>query len=91
METVQRWKEGRTGMPIIDACMRDMNTSGFMSNRGRQVVASYFALDLKQDWRFGAHHFEEALIDHDVQSNYGGWVFSSGIGPGKVYNFNILG
>jgi len=89
-ESVQRWKEGKTGMPIVDALMRDMNTTGFMPNRGRMVAASYFAMDLKQDWRFGAHYFEEALIDHDVQSNYGGWAFSSGIGPGRVLVFNTL-
>jgi len=77
-------------MPLIDALMRDMNTTGFMPNRGRMVVACYFAMDLKQDWRWGAHHFEEKLIDHDVQSNYGGWSFSAGIGPGRVLVFNSL-
>ena len=77
-------------MPLIDALMRELNQSGFMSNRGRQIVASYLTLDLKQDWRFGAHYFEEKLIDHDVQQNYGSWNFSAGMGPGRVYNFNIL-
>ena len=79
-----------TGVPIIDALMREMNFTGFMPNRGRMVVSSYFAMDLKQDWRFGAHYFEEKLIDHDVQSNYGGWSFSAGIGPGRVLVFNSL-
>ena len=79
-----------TGMPFIDALMREMKHTGFMSNRGRQVVASYFSLDLKQDWRYGAHHFEEILIDHDVQSNYGGWSACAGIGAGKVLNFNTM-
>jgi len=50
-ETVRRWREGQTGMPIIDALMREMNETGFMPNRGRMVVACYFAMDLKQDWR----------------------------------------
>jgi len=89
-EIVKRWREGRTGMPLIDALMRDLNTTGFMPNRGRMVVACYLTMDLKQDWRFGAHYFEEKLIDHDVQSNYGGWCFSSGIGPGRVLIFNSL-
>ena len=61
-----------------------------MGNRGRQIVAAYLTLDLQQDWRFGAHHFEEKLIDHDVQSNYGSWNFASGIGAGKVLFFNTL-
>jgi len=55
-------------MPIIDAAMREMNVTGFMGNRARQFVASYLAMDLKQDWRYGAHHFEEKLVDHDVAS-----------------------
>jgi deoxyribodipyrimidine photo-lyase len=53
-------------MPIIDAFMRELNATGFMSNRGRQIVASYLTLDLKQDWRYGAYYFEQQLIDHDV-------------------------
>ena len=77
-------------MPLIDALMRDMNETGFMPNRGRMVVACYFAMDLKQDWRHGAHWFEQQLIDHDVQSNYGGWCGSAGIGPGRVLVFNSL-
>lgn len=77
-------------MPIIDALMRDMNKTGFMPNRGRMVVACYLTMDLKQDWRHGAHYFEEKLIDYDVHSNYGGWNFSSGIGPGRVLIFNTI-
>lgn len=61
-----------------------------MPNRGRMVVACYLAMDLKQDWRYGAYYFEEKLIDHDVQSNYGGWSFSAGIGPGRVLVFNSV-
>lgn len=79
-----------TGLPIIDALMREMNETGFMPNRGRMVVASYFAMDLKQDWRYGAHYFEEKLIDYDCSSNYHGWQFSAGLGPGRVLIFNSL-
>ena len=79
-----------TGMPLIDALMREMNETGFMSNRGRQIVACYLTMDLKQDWRFGAHYFEQQLIDHDVQSNYGGWTQASGLGPGRVNLFNSV-
>lgn len=90
MEIINKWKQGMTGMPLIDALMRDMNRTGYMSNRGRQIVAAYLTLDLGMDWRFGAHHFEEVLVDHDVTSNYGGWNAASGLGPGKVLNFNAL-
>lgn len=90
MNIVKRWREGNTGIPLIDALMRDMNETGFMPNRGRMIVACYLAMDLKQDWRYGAHYFEEKLIDHDVQSNYGGWCFSAGIGPGRVLVFNSV-
>jgi len=77
-------------MPIVDAFMRELKFTGFMSNRGRQIVASYLALDLKQDWRIGAHHFEEYLLDHDVHSNYGNWNAAAGVGPGRVNFFNVL-
>ena len=77
-------------MPLVDALMRDMNKTGFMSNRGRQIVASYLTNDLDQDWRWGAHHFEEVLVDHDVQSNYKSWVGSAGLGPNTVLKFNAL-
>ena len=54
---IQRWQKGETGMPIIDALMRDMNETGFMPNRGRMVVSCYLTMDLKQDWRYGAAYF----------------------------------
>ena len=91
MELVERWRSGSTEMPLIDALMRELKATGFMSNRGRQIVAAYLTLDLRQDWRMGAYHFEEYLIDHDVQSNYASWNFAAGIGPSKTLNFNILG
>merc|ERR1712051_474537 len=62
LNIVDRWRRGMTGMPIIDALMREMNETGFMPNRGRMVVACYLAMDLKQDWRFGAYYFEQMLI-----------------------------
>ena len=77
-------------MPIVDAFMRELNATGFMSNRGRQLVCSYLTHDLRIDWRFGAHYFEEKLIDFDVTSNYGGWNATSGLGPGKIRIFDIL-
>jgi len=89
-EKLQRWKDGQTGIPLIDAFMRELNATGFMSNRGRQIVASFLTHDLRQDWRYGAHYFEEKLIDEDVTSNYGGWNSCSGIGPGRVMIFNVM-
>lgn len=73
-QIINRWKHGFTGMPYIDALMREMNATGFMSNRGRLAVSCYLTQDLGQDWRYGAHYFEEKLIDHDVHSNYGNWA-----------------
>jgi deoxyribodipyrimidine photo-lyase len=67
------WKVGKTGYPLVDANMREMLATGFMSNRGRQNVASFLALDLKYDWRYGADWFESNLVDYDVYSN---WVVS---------------
>jgi len=87
---INRWRSGTTGMPIIDAIMRELTSVGFISNRARQMTASYLCLDLKQDWRYGAYWFEEKLIDHDVHSNTGGWNAAGGMGPGKVLQFNMV-
>ena len=65
-ERLCRWKEGRTGMPLVDANMRELAATGFMSNRGRQNVASYLVHDLGLDWRQGADWFESLLVDYDV-------------------------
>jgi deoxyribodipyrimidine photo-lyase len=64
------WKHGKTGYPLVDANMRELTASGFMSNRGRQNVASFLALDLNHDWRMGGDWFESELLDYDVYSNW---------------------
>eukprot|EP00746_Dinoflagellata_sp_MGD_P047329 gnl/MRDRNA2_/MRDRNA2_216731_c0_seq1.p1 gnl/MRDRNA2_/MRDRNA2_216731_c0~~gnl/MRDRNA2_/MRDRNA2_216731_c0_seq1.p1 ORF type:complete len:466 (-),score=85.93 gnl/MRDRNA2_/MRDRNA2_216731_c0_seq1:209-1606(-) len=69
-----KWRHGMTGVPLVDALMRELNTTGFMSNRGRYVVASYLVHYLGIDWRVGADWFESLLLDHDVASNYGEWA-----------------
>ncbi|HEK19840.1 DASH family cryptochrome [Mucilaginibacter sp. 44-25] len=74
------WKEGRTGEPFIDANMTELRLTGFMSNRGRQNVASYLCNNLKVDWRYGAAYFEQQLIDYDVCSNWGNWAYLAGVG-----------
>ena len=91
-ERFQQWCHGRTGMPLVDACMRELAATGFMSNRGRQVVASYLVNDLQQDWRHGAAWFEEHLLDYDPASNWGNWAYLAGVGsdPRHARLFNAL-
>jgi deoxyribodipyrimidine photo-lyase len=89
-DAFRRWREGSTGVPLIDANMREMNATGFMSNRGRQNVASFLALDLNQDWRLGADYFESMLLDYDVCSNWGNWVSAAGLTGGRVNRFNTI-
>lgn len=86
------WAAGLTGIPFIDANMRELNQTGFMSNRGRQLVASFLTNDLQIDWRWGAAYFESKLIDYDVCSNWGNWMYVAGVGndPRKDRYFNIL-
>ena len=86
------WAEGRTGVPFVDANMREINASGFMSNRGRQNVASFLVRDMKLDWRMGAEYFESLLVDYDVASNWCNWNYVAGVGsdPREDRYFNIL-
>ncbi len=88
----QKWIDGKTGIPFIDANMQELAATGFMSNRGRQNVASFLVKDLKIDWRWGAMYFEHALLDYDVCSNWGNWNYVAGIGndPRENRYFNIL-
>ncbi len=90
-ETFDRWASAETGVPFIDANMKELNLTGFMSNRGRQNVASFLVKDLGIDWRMGAEYFESKLIDYDVASNYGNWMYIAGVGndPRDRY-FNVI-
>jgi len=90
-KAIDKWVNGKTSVPFIDANMRELAATGFMSNRGRQNVASYFINDLKQDWRIGAAYFEQQLIDYDPASNYGNWNYLAGVGTDPRANryFNI--
>ncbi len=87
-----KWMYGETGIPFIDANMRELIHTGFMSNRGRQVVASFLINDLKLDWTWGAAYFEELLVDYDVTSNWCNWMYVAGVGndPRPNRYFNIL-
>ncbi len=86
------WVEGRTGVPLIDANMRELAATGFMSNRGRQNVASFLVKDLKVNWQMGAEYFESVLVDYDPCSNWGNWNYVAGVGsdPRENRYFNIL-
>ncbi|MBC7886204.1 MAG: DASH family cryptochrome [Saprospiraceae bacterium] len=84
------WATGMTGVPFIDANMRQLNSTGFMSNRGRQNVASFLVKDLNIKWLMGAEYFESLLLDYDPCSNYGNWNHIAGVGndakDDKYYN-----
>ncbi len=89
---LRKWVDGNTGVPFIDANMREIANTGFMSNRGRQNVASFLVKDLKVNWQMGAEYFESVLIDYDVASNYGNWNYVAGVGsdPRENRYFNLL-
>ena len=77
---LQQWIQGNTGQPLVDAGMRELAATGYLSNRMRQIVASYWVHDLQGDWRIGAAWFESQLLDYDVYSNQGNWLYISGRG-----------
>ncbi len=91
-ELFQVWAQGRTGVPFVDANLREMNATGFMSNRGRQNVASFLVKDLKVNWQMGAEYFESQLLDYDPCSNWCNWNYVAGVGsdPREDRYFNIL-
>eukprot|EP00667_Euglena_gracilis_P006230 EG_transcript_6288 len=71
---VAAWKAGATGVPYVDACMRELRRTGWLAYKGRKTVAHFLVFDLGVDWRLGAFHFEEVLLDYDCAMNYGNWV-----------------
>ncbi len=87
----KQWCEGCTPWPLVNACMNQLNASGFMSNRGRQIVASCLIYELNLDWRYGAAYFEQMLVDYDVGVNWGNWQYIAGVGadPRGGRHFNI--
>lgn len=87
------WIAGRTGAPFVDASMRELSATGYMSNRGRQNVASFLVHDLEiPDWRIGAEYFESVLVDHEVAANWGNWAYLAGVGsdPRAGRKFNVV-
>lgn len=91
-QRLEQWKNGTTPYPIVNACMNQLQQTGYMSNRGRQIVASCFIHELGLDWRYGATHFERYLIDYDVGSNWGNWQYLAGVGadPRGCRQFNLI-
>jgi deoxyribodipyrimidine photo-lyase len=86
----REWVNGNTREPFVNANMIELQRTGFMSNRGRQNVASYWAKEWEQDWRIAAKYFESMLIDYDVHSNYGNWMYNAGVGNDpRDRKFNI--
>lgn len=86
-----KWCQGNTPFALVNACMHELNETGYLSNRGRQIVASCLVNELGVDWRFGAAYFQQQLIDYDVASNWGNWQYIAGVGadPRGGRHFNI--
>lgn len=89
-EEFQKWCQGTTGYPIVDAGMRELNTTGFMHNRVRMITASFLTKHLLIDWRWGEAYFAEKLLDFDLASNNGGWQWAAGTGTDAAPYFRIF-
>jgi len=89
-ERQKKWEQGATPYPLVNALMHQLVSTGYMSNRGRQIVASCFINEMELDWRYGASFMEYHLIDYDVASNWGNWQSIAGVGPdGKKKHFDL--
>ncbi|MBS0351815.1 MAG: deoxyribodipyrimidine photo-lyase, partial [Proteobacteria bacterium] len=86
----QAWAKGRTGIPIVDAAMRQLNAIGWMHNRLRMIVASFLVKNLQLDWRVGEKYFMEHLIDGDLAANNGGWQWCASTGVDAVPYFRVF-
>jgi deoxyribodipyrimidine photo-lyase len=86
----QRFAEGRTGYPVIDAAMRQLLETGFMHNRARMIVASFMTKDLLLDWRLGEEHFAQYLMDYELASNVGGWQWAASVGTDAQPYFRVF-
>jgi deoxyribodipyrimidine photo-lyase len=84
------WCAGKTGYPMVDAGMRELNATGFMHNRVRMVVASFLCKHLLIDWRWGERYFADKLLDYELASNVGGWQWASGSGCDAAPYFRVF-
>ncbi|RMG29605.1 MAG: deoxyribodipyrimidine photo-lyase, partial [Bacteroidetes bacterium] len=86
----RRWCEGKTGFPIVDAGMRQLNATGYMHNRVRMITASFLVKDLLINWQWGEAYFAEKLLDYELSSNNGGWQWAAGCGTDAAPYFRIF-
>ncbi len=86
----KKWCEGRTGFPIVDACMTQLNKTGYMHNRGRLIVSSFLVKNLLVNWKYGEKYFAQKLVDYDVFVNQGNWQWVSGSGADSQPYFRIF-
>lgn len=86
----EAWREGRTGYPIVDAGMRELNATGYMHNRVRMITASFLTKHLLVDWRWGEAYFARKLLDFDLASNNGGWQWAAGCGTDAAPYFRVF-
>tara|TARA_B100001179_G_C18550894_1_gene385996 strand:- start:116 stop:1249 length:1134 start_codon:yes stop_codon:yes gene_type:complete len=86
----EKWKEGKTGFPIVDAGMRELNETGYMHNRVRMIVASFLTKHLLIDWRWGEKYFAEKLFDYEMASNVGNWQWAAGSGVDAQPYFRVF-
>ncbi|MRX71690.1 deoxyribodipyrimidine photo-lyase [Bacillus lacus] len=89
-EYLKLWQEGRTGYPLIDAAMRQLNQEGWIHNRLRMITASFLTKNFLIDWRHGEHYFSKKLIDYDLASNAGGWQWAASVGTDAVPYYRIF-
>jgi len=89
-ELFEAWKNGETGVPMVDAIMHKLNATGYISNDKRQIVASFLIDELKVDWMKGAAYFEEKLIDYSPASNWGNWAFIAGVNDPRESRYHIV-
>lgn len=89
-QALKAWQEGRTGYPIVDAAMRQLNETGWMHNRLRMIVASFLVKDLLIDWREGERYFMSQLVDGDLAANNGGWQWAASTGTDAAPYFRIF-
>lgn len=90
LDDFEKWKTGRTGFPLVDAGMRELNETGFMHNRIRMLTASFLIKDLLIDWRWGEAYFAEKLLDYDLSQNIDNWQWCAGSGCDAAPYFRIF-
>jgi deoxyribodipyrimidine photo-lyase len=89
-EQYERWCNGMTGYPIVDAGMRELNATGYMHNRVRMITASFLTKHLLIDWRWGETYFAKKLLDYELASNNGGWQWAAGTGTDAQPYFRVF-